>query len=227
MPLWQFTDWTRPRHNFFQVTNLMTRIALIGLVVVVLAAGAVTRAQNRRVASPSGASATQVGGKHDVREGYVGGKWLEVRYGRPIKRGRDLFGPSDYAEFLNDGAPVWRAGANVTTRLNTEVPIMIGDKTIPAGEYSLFIDLQSDAWMLVVSTWPAQTTYNYENKQALWGAYDYTPDRDIVRARMTREKLPYSFDQLAWEFLDVNETGGRLAMIWDTQIAWVPFTIRN
>jgi hypothetical protein len=102
---------------------------------------------------------------------------------------------------------------------------VIGDKTIAAGEYTLFIDLQPDAWMLVVSTWPAQTTYSDENKQALWGAYDYTPDRDVVRVRMTREKLPYSFDQLTWEFLNVTETGGRLAMIWDTQIAWVPFTV--
>ena len=96
-----------------------------------------------------------------------------------------------------------------------------------AGEYSLFIDLQPDEWTLVVSTWPAQTTYDYENKQALWGAYDYTADRDIVRTRMARETLRYSFDQLAWEFLDLCETGGKLAMIWDTQIALVPFTTRD
>src|SRR5687767_7090006 len=111
----------------------MTRIVLIGLVGVVLAAGTVARAQNRRVASPPGASATQVGGKYDVRAGNVGGKWLEVRYGRPIKRGRDLFGTDDYVDFLNDGAPVWRAGANQTTRLITEGALEIGGKTIAAG----------------------------------------------------------------------------------------------
>jgi hypothetical protein len=203
----------------------MTRTVLIGFAVAILAGGAMARAQNRRVASPPGASATQIGGTYDVRTGFVNGKWLEVRFGRPIKRGRDLFGTPDYVDFLNDGAPVWRAGANQTTRLNTESAIVIGDKTIAAGEYTLFIDLQPDAWMLVVSTWPAQTTYSDENKQALWGAYDYTPDRDVMRVRMTREKLPYSFDQLTWEFLNVTETGGRLAMIWDTQIAWVPFTV--
>jgi hypothetical protein len=42
---------------------------------------------------------------------------------------------------------------------------------------------------------------------------------------MTRTKLPYSFDQLAWEFLNMDATGGRLAMIWDTQMAWVLFKI--
>ncbi|HEX6896806.1 MAG TPA: DUF2911 domain-containing protein [Bryobacteraceae bacterium] len=201
---------------------MIIRIALVS-VIFLLAGGSASLAQNRRPASPAGASATEVGGHYDERIGYVGGKWIEVRYGRPIKRGRDLFGPSDYVEFLNDGAPIWRAGANVSTRLNTEVALVIGDKTIAPGEYSLFIDLRRDGWTLVVSTWPAQTTYDVNNKQALFGAFDYTPDHDIVRARMTRTKLPYSFDQLAWEFLNMDAAGGRLAILWDTQMAWVPF----
>src|SRR5215472_9239034 len=98
---------------------MIVRTAWVSLIVL-LAAGSASMAQDKRMASPAGASSTEVGGRYDERIGYVGGKWIEVQYGRPIKRGRDLFGPSDYAEFLNDGAPVWRAGANVTTRLNTE-----------------------------------------------------------------------------------------------------------
>src|SRR5262245_60363832 len=180
-------------------------------------------AQSRRIASPPGTSATQVGGRYDEREGYVGGRWMEIRYGRPIKRGRDLFGPSDYPDALSDGAPVWRAGANVSTRLMTEVPIVIDNKTIAPGEYSLFIDLTPKQWTLIVSTWPAQIEYDTRNKAALWGAYDYTPDKDVVRAPMTREKLTHSFDQLSWEFLDVNANGGRMAIIWDNQLAFVPF----
>jgi hypothetical protein len=148
---------------------MIVRTAWVSLIVL-LAAGSASMAQDKRMASPAGASSTEVGGRYDERIGYVGGKWIEVQYGRPIKRGRDLFGPSDYAEFLNDGAPIWRAGANVTTRLNTEVAIVIGGKTIVPGEYSLFIDLQRDGWILVVSAWPAQTTYDVNNKQALFGA---------------------------------------------------------
>ena len=184
------------------------------------------RAQTGRIASPPGVSATQVGGRHDEREGYVGGKWIEVRFGRPIKRSRDLFGLPDSAEILNDGAPVWRAGANASTRLLTEVPLVIGGRTIAPGEYTLFIDLQPDRWILIVSTWPAQTTtYDHQNRQALWGAYEYTPDRDLVRLPMTRETLAHSFDQLSWEFLDMTDAGGRLAIVWDREMASVPFTI--
>lgn len=198
-------------------------------IVAVIAAAIPLSAQSppRRIASPPGASATEVGGRYDEREGYVGGKWLEVRYGRPIKRGRDLFGPSDYAEMLNDGAPVWRAGANVSTRLNIEVPIVLGGKTIQPGEYSLFIDLQPGAWILIVSSWAAQTTYDVNNKNALFGAYDYTPDKDVVRVPMTRATLPYSFDQLSWQFLDMSDKGGTLALLWDRQVAHVSFELRR
>ena len=166
----------------------------------------------------------RAGGRYNERGTYVGGKWIEIRYGRPIKRGRDLFGPSDFAEALNDGAPVWRAGANVSTRLITELPLTIGGKRIAPGEYTIFIELKRNDWTLIVSSWPAQTTYDDKNKQALWGAYDYTPDKDVVRLPMKVESLPYAFDQLSWEFVDVTDSGGRLAMIWDKKLASVAFT---
>lgn len=200
------------------------------LSLMLLAAGALlgvgAAAQGTRVASPAGQSATEILGRHDEREGYVGGRWLEVRYGRPIKRGRNLFGPPDFADALSDGAPVWRAGANASTRLITEVPIVIDGRQIPPGEHTLFIDFTSRTrWTLIVSNWPAQTTYDETNKAALWGAYDYTPDRDVVRTPMQLETLPHAFDQLAWEFLDMSDTGGRLALIWDRTLASVPFRV--
>ena len=204
----------------------MLRPLLIVLTVTTLVP--VGHAQNpqRRIASPAGSSVAQVGGVFDPRTGYVNGRWMELRFGRPLKRGRDLFGPSDFVDFLNDGAPVWRAGANQSTRLTTEAPLVIGGKAIPAGEYTLFIDLApNDKWTLIVSRWPAQTTYDESNKAALWGAYEYTPDRDIVRAPMRVERLPHAFEQLSWEFLDVTPKGGLIALLWDRKLASVAFTV--
>ena len=186
----------------------------------------VVHAQTRRVASPPGASVTQVGGVNDPRTGFVNGSWIEIRHGRPLKRGRNLFGASDFVDFLNDGAPVWRAGANQSTQLLTEAPLTIGGRILPAGEYTLFIDLApNDRWTLIVSSWAAQTTYNADNRAALWGAYEYTPDRDLVRTAMQVERLAHSFEQLSWQFLDMTEKGGRLALVWDRKLASVPFTI--
>jgi hypothetical protein len=199
--------------------KLVTLAAAVSLFMPVLA-----HAQTGRPASPAGATTAEVIGKYNERGTYVGGKWIEIRYGRPIKRGRDLFGPSDFAEALNDGAPVWRAGANVSTRLITELPLTIGGKRLAPGEYTIFIDLKKNDWTLIVSSWPAQTTYDDKNKAALWGAYDYTSDKDIVRVPMKVENLPHAFEQLSWDFIDLTDSGGRLAMLWDRKLASVPFT---
>ncbi len=184
-----------------------------------------THAQERRVASPTGQSATEIGAIFDERLGHVGGQWIDIRYGRPIKRGRNLFGLSDSAEALNDGAPVWRAGANVSTQLTAELPIVIGDTTVAPGTYTVFIDLKQEPWTFILSNWPAQVGYDYENTDALFGAFDYTADRDVVRTPMTRETLPWSLDQLAWQFLDVTDRGGHLAVMWDREMASIAFAV--
>ena len=91
------------------------------------------------------------------------------------------------------------------------------------GEYTVFIDLQAAPWEFVVSRWPAQLEYDFDDRDALWGAYEYTPDRDVVRAPMTVETLDHSFDQLSWQFLDVTDAGGALALIWERTLASVRF----
>ena len=197
---------------------------LAGAAAALIAAGVL--AQERRLLSPPGHSAVQVGGAFDpVQYGYLGGPWIDVYYGRPLKRGRDLFGPPDWAAMLNDGAPVWRAGANQSTRLVTEAPLIIGGARIEPGEYTLFIELSDDVWTFIVSSWPAQRTYDHENRDALFGAFDYTDDRDVLRTPMALETLPASFEQLSWQFLDVTAHGGRLALLWDDRMASVRFTV--
>jgi hypothetical protein len=182
----------------------------------------------RRVASPPGESATEVLGHFDERLGYIEGKWLRLLYGRPLKRGRDIFGTTDFADFLYDGGPVWRAGANVSTRLVTEATIVIAGKTIAPGEYTVFIEFDSvDKWTFILSTWPAMINYDHRNTAAVFGAYGYTPEKDVVRTPMTVEKLPYAFDQLSWQFVDITDQGGRLAVVWDRQLASVPFRIQR
>ena len=155
----------------------------MGVAACAVAAGLMVSAQER-VASPTGTASVEVGGKYNgaAEPEYIGGKWIEITYGRPIKRGRDLWGSGqDYGQMVNAGAPVWRAGANVSTRLKTDVSLVIGGKTVPRGEYSLFIDLKPNNWTFIVSSWAAQTTYDPSNRNALWGSFGYTPAKDVVR----------------------------------------------
>ncbi len=206
-----------------------------------LGAIAVAQQAPARPMSPEGSAQVQVLGTWTKparpaftlgRETFEGGKWIEIRYGRPLQRGRDLFGSGpNYGKAANDvGAPgfspppVWRAGANKSTRLMTEAPLMFGKTTVPPGEYSLFIDLKLPEWTLIISSWPAQDKFDPNNKTALWGAYGYTPDKDIARVPMKLDKLAYEVDQLTWAFVDMKQTGGRLALMWGTTMASTPFT---
>lgn len=202
----------------------------VGVLTVIVAGTAISAQESdTRPLSPAGRSATQIGGDvFDGRLGHVGGKWIEITYGRPLKRGRDLFGPEDFVEFLNDGAPVWRAGANVSTRLFNEVPLELGSTIVPPGEHTIFIELARDDWTLIVSTYQAQTTgFDEDDPDSVFGAYSYSSEKDLVRVPMTLETLPHSHDQLHWEFLDITPTAGRLAVIWDNRMAWVPFAIAD
>jgi hypothetical protein len=207
----------------------MLRMALVtGAGVLAMSAMALT--QGERPPSPAGSAATQIGGKYvSGREGpeYQGGKWIEVTFGRPIKRGRDVFGGTGdkYGKVANPDAPIWRAGANVTTQLKTDAPLVINGKTVPPGTYTMFIDMKPNNWTLAISKWVAQTRYDPNNKTEIWGAYGYTPDKDVVRAPMKLETLPHAFEEMAWEFVDMSDAGGTLALIWDKQMASVAFKV--
>ena len=93
----------------------MRKLMAIAAVAVMMTA--FVGAQRGKPASPLGTAATEVGGKYDAKAAepsYQGGKWIEITYGRPIKRGRKLFsGEGDkYGKVVNPDAPVWRAGAD-------------------------------------------------------------------------------------------------------------------
>ena len=212
----------------------MTHSTIALFITIVMSALVV--AQETRPMSPQGTASAQVGGKWVKPAGrgaptlggetYQGGKWIEITYGRPLKRGRDLWGSgADYGKAALVGTPIWRAGANVSTRLRTEVPLVINGKTIAPGEYSLFIDLKENNWTFVVSSWAASTRYDPNNKDALWGSYFYTPDKDVVRAPMKLDTLPRVHEELTWEFVDMSDAGGALAITWGNTMASVPFKV--
>src|SRR5205809_7117432 len=115
----------------------MTR-KLLATAAVAFAVSAGVIAQGNRPERPTGTAATEVMGKYDTSGAepvYKGGKWIEITYGRPIKRGRNLFAGAgaDYGKAVNPDAPVWRAGANQTTQLKTEVPLVVNGKTVAPG----------------------------------------------------------------------------------------------
>ena len=215
---------------------MIGRIAVVGALVLTAAVFVVAQSQPSKPMSPEGSAAAQVLGHWVQPTGqraftlggatYQGGKWIEMTFGRPLRRGRDLWGTGvNYGKDALVGAPIWRAGANVTTRLKTEVPLVIAGKMIAAGEYSVFIDLKENNWTFVLSTLPIQTTYSAAEKVATYGAYNYVPDKDVLRAPMKLETLTHSHEQLSWEFNDMKDAAGALALSWGHTLASIAFAV--
>ncbi len=209
----------------------------IAVIVALLVAGVSLVAQQARPLSPVGTASAQVLGKWVKGETtaytmggerYLEGKWIDITYGRPLLRGREAFGGTgaEYGKATYAGAPVWRAGANLSTRIKSEVPLSIGGKTMPAGEYSVFIELNKPTeWTFIVADWAVAPKLNAGIPGALFGAFDYTPEKDILRAPMKVESLPFKVEQLEWQFVDMTTDGGHIAIMWDKVFASVPFKV--
>ncbi len=197
------------RHTTCRLLVLSLCLAVVGLA---------PAAAQERPASPEGAASTQ-----------IGDAWIDITYSRPILRGRSgIFGAGEeYGQVLNARGPVWRAGADVTTRIRTEADLMIGGTTVPAGEYSFFIELKEGAWTAILSKQPYMETYDRDKmaEGLTWGAYGYNPEHDVARAPMTVDTTEFSIDQMTILFSDVSAAGGAIVVIWDNQTGVLPFGV--
>ena len=144
----------------------------------------------------------------------IAGKTISIDYSSPRVRGREG------KIFTKDGLiskdphyPVWRGGANAANTLKTEANLTIGSLNVPAGTYTLFVDISDPAhWVLVVSKDTGE-----------WGlSYDNT--KDLGRVPMTTSKPPSMVENLEWKFADNGGGKGTLTLTWEDVIASVQFT---
>ena len=71
---------------------------------------------------------------------------IAIVYGRPVARGRALFGS------LVPWDEIWHPGADSATRITFDHDIVVGGKPLRAGEYTLWlIPRQSAPWTLIFS----------------------------------------------------------------------------
>jgi hypothetical protein len=144
----------------------------------------------------------------DTVRSTVGAAKIEVAYSRPYKRGRVIFG-SDVVPWNK----VWRTGANAATQFTTSSDLMIGDKLVPAGKYTL--------WTLPTPT-GAKLIINSQTGQ--WGT-DYDATKDFARVDLTTKSLPTPVDQFTIAVAPQG-SGGVMRFSWDTTEYSIPFTIK-
>ncbi len=75
----------------------------------------------------------------------VGDGTVQVCYGRPSTRGRQVFGG------LVPLGELWRTGANEPTRIYTDIPITIAGIRLQPGRYSLYSRPDSASWEVVLN----------------------------------------------------------------------------
>lgn len=170
-----------------KVLMLMAGLGLL------LGSAALIQAQRQRV-SP-----------HETVSAVIGGKKVTIEYGRPSKKGREIFGK------LVPYDQVWRAGADEATTITTEGDLMIGSLHVPAGTYALFTIPTQSEWTLIV---------NKTAKQ--WGAFKYDANTDLGRVKMKVGKASAPVETFTITLAAKSGANGELSMSWDTVEASIP-----
>lgn len=146
----------------------------------------------------------------------IAGKTITIKYSSPGVKGREgqIFTKDGLIAKTHKSYPVWRAGANSATTLTTDGDIMIGDLMVPAGTYTLFVDISDpDNWTLIVS-----------KKTGEWGlAYD--PTADLGRVKMTMSKPDQMVENLKYTIAGTGGSNGTLTLAWEDHVASVPIMV--
>jgi len=133
----------------------------------------------------------------------VAGASVELDFGVPRKRGRDIFGA------LVPYGQVWRTGADRATHFTTDRDLVIGGAPVPAGSYTLFTVPGPESWTLMINT---RTNINGQ-------AYD--AEHDLVRVQMATRALDETVEEFEIRAEPTGE-GGELRIRWDRTEAFVP-----
>lgn len=131
---------------------------------------------------------------------------IQVAYARPLARGRKIFGglvPFD---------SLWRTGAGGCTTLKFKEEVMLGDKKITIGKYSLFTIPSADEWTIILNS---DTT--------LHGTNGYSAQKDVHRFKVKSIKTERFYETFTIEINDINAKGeGALNLIWENTMVKIP-----
>jgi hypothetical protein len=175
--------------------NLVAICAVVALGVAILTIPVKSQQDKSKRPSPPASAQCSLAGGHTIK----------TDYSSPRMKGRKVYG--DLVPF----GQVWRAGANEATTLVTDTDILVGGKTVPAGNYTIFVIPNATAWELIVQ----KTTGE-------WGI-PYPPQKDageLLHAPMTVSSLPGSVENFTINYAPADG-GCTLQMDWETTRASV------
>jgi hypothetical protein len=124
---------------------------------------------------------------------------IAISYGRPVARGRALFGA------LVPWDSIWHPGADSATRIVFDHDVLLEGKPVKAGEYSIWLIPREHAdWTLILSR--AAHTFHKPYPGA---------DKDYLRVQVAPEQLT-PMESLAYYFPVVLRDEATLRIHWGT-----------
>jgi hypothetical protein len=118
--------------------------------------------------------------------GKIGEVTVDVDYSAPSVRERQIYGA------LVPYNTVWRAGANANTTIAFDKDVTIGDNSVPAGKYGLYIiPKKDDKWIVILST-----------RNDARGTGEYTEKQDQMRIEIKPEMVEKSQEQLQYKVVE-------------------------
>ncbi len=165
-------------------------------------------AQRARV-SPHETTSTVIGERRT-------GCRVTIVYGRPYTKDprtgemRKIWGG-----LVPYGKP-WRMGADEATLLVTQQPLVIGDTTVPAGAYTLYmIPAEGEGSKLAFSS-----------AIGGWGI-PVDESHDVARVNLKKENMDKAVDQFTIAIENNPAGGGVLKFMWENTQYSVPFTVKK
>jgi hypothetical protein len=128
---------------------------------------------------------------------------VSVTYGRPYKKGREIFGG------LEAYGKVWRLGADQATTITFKKDGKFGSADVKAGTYTLFATPNENEWEFILNSQLGQ-----------WGAfsYDKNKDKDVSHIKVPVHKLDNVVEQLTISF----PSASLMRVEWDKTRVEVP-----
>ncbi len=172
---------------------MQNRIARFAVVMAVLSSFAFAQMGGGKRPSPPASASCDLGG----------GKTVKTDYSSPRMKGRKIYG--DLVPFDQ----VWRTGANEATTFVTNANLLVGDKSVPPGSYTIFSVPGRDSWKLIIN-----------KKTGEWGIpYKYESD-ELARVDMKVSKLPAPVEDFTIAY-QKNAKGCTMRIDWETTRASV------
>ena len=145
----------------------------------------------------------------DTVRASIAGADLLIDYGRPSRRGREIWG------VMIPYGDVWRTGANAATQFSTSRELQFEHgPVIPAGKYTLWSIPAKNGFDLII------------NKQVgQWGT-QYNAANDLVRFHVATASIPApGVEQMQLTIDPKGSKGGVLRMAWDRLQFMAPFRV--